>query len=38
VFGLANLEFPSLLSTLSFMAAGIATTQIVYVIVKTAHT
>jgi hypothetical protein len=30
VFGLANLELPSLLSTLSFMAAGIATTQIVY--------
>ena len=30
VFGLANLEFPSLLSTLTFMAAGIATTQIVY--------
>ena len=30
IFGLANLERPSLLSTLSFMAAGIATTQIVY--------
>jgi uncharacterized membrane protein YedE/YeeE len=30
IFGLANLELPSLLSTLSFMAAGIATTQIVY--------
>jgi uncharacterized membrane protein YedE/YeeE len=30
IFGLANLEFPSLLSTVSFMAAGIVTTQIVY--------
>ena len=30
VFGLANLEFPSLLATLSFMAAGIATTHVVY--------
>lgn len=30
IFGLANLERPSLLSTISFMAAGIATTQIVY--------
>lgn len=30
IFGLANLERPSLLSTLSFMAAGIATTQIIY--------
>jgi len=30
IFGLANLELPSLLSTVSFMAAGIATTQIVY--------
>jgi hypothetical protein len=30
IFGLANLELPSLLSTISFMAAGIATTQIVY--------
>lgn len=33
IFGLANLELPSLLSTLSFMAAGIATTQIVYRVV-----
>ena len=33
IFGLANFEFPSLLSTLSFMAAGIATTQIVYRVV-----
>ena len=30
IFGLANLEFPSLIATLSFMAGGIATTQIVY--------
>ena len=30
IFGLANLELPSLLATLSFMAAGIVTTQIVY--------
>ena len=30
IFGLANFEFPSLLATLSFMAAGIATTQVVY--------
>ena len=30
IFGLANFEFPSLLSTLSFMAAGIATTQLIY--------
>ena len=30
IFGLANFEFPSLLSTLSFMTAGIVTTQIIY--------
>jgi uncharacterized protein len=30
IFGLANLEPPSLVTTLAFMAAGIATTQIVY--------
>jgi uncharacterized membrane protein YedE/YeeE len=30
IFGLANLELPSLLSTVSFMAAGIVTTQVVY--------
>ena len=30
IFGLANLELPSLISTISFMAAGIVTTQIVY--------
>jgi uncharacterized membrane protein YedE/YeeE len=33
VFGLSNFEWPSLLSTLSFMAAGILTTQIVYRVV-----
>jgi uncharacterized protein len=30
IFGLANLEWPSLLTTVSFMGAGIVTTQIVY--------
>jgi uncharacterized membrane protein YedE/YeeE len=30
IFGLANLEWPSLLSTMSFMGAGIVTTQIIY--------
>jgi uncharacterized protein len=30
IFGLANLEPPSLITTVTFMAAGIATTQIVY--------
>jgi uncharacterized membrane protein YedE/YeeE len=30
IFGLSNLEMPSLITTLSFMAAGIATTQFVY--------
>jgi uncharacterized protein len=30
VFGLANLERPSLITTITFMAAGIVTTQIVY--------
>jgi uncharacterized membrane protein YedE/YeeE len=30
IFGLANLERPSLITTISFMAAGIVTTQIVY--------
>ena len=30
IFGLSNFEFPSLVSTLSFMAAGIVTTQLVY--------
>jgi uncharacterized membrane protein YedE/YeeE len=30
IFGISNFEFPSLLSTISFMAAGIVTTQVVY--------
>jgi hypothetical protein len=30
IFGLSNLEWPSLVTTLSFMAGGIATTQLVY--------
>ena len=30
IFGLSNFERPSLLSTLSFMAGGLVTTQIVY--------
>ena len=30
IFGLANLELPSLLSTICFMGGGIVTTQIVY--------
>jgi uncharacterized membrane protein YedE/YeeE len=30
IFGLANFEWPSLVAVLSFMAAGIATTQLVY--------
>jgi hypothetical protein len=30
IFGLSNFEWPSLLTTLSFMAAGIATTNIIY--------
>ena len=30
IFGMSNFERPSLVSTLSFMAAGILTTQIVY--------
>ena len=30
IFGLANLELPSLITTLSFMGAGIVTTQVVY--------
>jgi uncharacterized membrane protein YedE/YeeE len=33
IFGLANFELPSLASTLSFMAAGILTTQIVFRVV-----
>lgn len=30
IFGMANLEVPSIISTVSFMAAGIVTTQLVY--------
>jgi hypothetical protein len=30
IFGLSNFELPSLITTLSFMAGGIATTQLVY--------
>lgn len=30
IFGLSNLELPSLISTVSFMAGGIATTQLIY--------
>ena len=30
IFGLSNLELPSLVSTVSFMAAGIVTTNLIY--------
>jgi uncharacterized membrane protein YedE/YeeE len=30
IFGMSNLEMPSLVSTLSFMAGGILTTQLIY--------
>ena len=30
IFGLSNFEFPSLVATLTFMASGIATTQVIY--------
>jgi hypothetical protein len=30
VFGMSNFEWPSFLTTASFMAAGIVTTQLVY--------
>lgn len=30
IFGLSNLEVPSLVSTVSFMAAGVVTTNIIY--------
>jgi uncharacterized membrane protein YedE/YeeE len=30
IFGISNLEVPSLLSTMSFMAAGVVTTNLVY--------
>ena len=33
IFGLSNLELPSLISTISFMAGGIVTTQLIYRVV-----
>ena len=33
IFGLSNFELPSLVATLSFMAGGIATTQLIYRVV-----
>jgi uncharacterized membrane protein YedE/YeeE len=33
IFGMSNFERPSLVATISFMAAGIVTTQIVYRII-----
>jgi uncharacterized membrane protein YedE/YeeE len=33
IFGLSNFELPSLIATMSFMAGGIATTQLLYRIV-----
>jgi hypothetical protein len=30
IFGLSNLELPSLVSTMSFMAAGVVTTNLIY--------
>jgi uncharacterized membrane protein YedE/YeeE len=30
IFGLSNFELPSLIATISFMAGGIVTTQLVY--------
>ncbi len=33
IFGLSNLELPSLVSTLSFMAAGVVTTNLIYRVV-----
>jgi uncharacterized protein len=33
IFGLSNLELPSLVATLAFMAGGMATTQMIYRIV-----
>jgi len=30
IFGLSNLELPSLISTVSFMAAGVVTTNLIY--------
>jgi len=33
IFGLSNFELPSLISTISFLAAGIVTTQFIYRVV-----
>ena len=33
IFGMSNLELPSLVATLSFMAGGIVTTQLIYRVV-----
>lgn len=33
IFGISNFELPSLLSTLSFLAGGILTTQFIYHVV-----
>jgi uncharacterized membrane protein YedE/YeeE len=33
IFGLSNLELPSLVTTLSFMGAGVVTTQLIYRVV-----
>ena len=33
IFGLSNLELPSLVTTLSFMGAGVVTTQLIYHVV-----
>ena len=33
IFGLSNLELPSLIETISFMAGGIVTTQLLYRVV-----
>jgi uncharacterized membrane protein YedE/YeeE len=30
IFGLANFELPSLITTVSFMAGGVLTTQLIY--------
>ena len=33
IFGLSNFELPSLVATLSFLAGGVVTTQLVYHII-----
>ena len=33
IFGLSNLELPSLISTVSFMAAGLITTNLIYLVI-----